>query len=59
MLVLFRYETLSRGEAVISPQQATDHFYLIIGGRGKVSVYNPDNGREYILFFLKPGDGFD
>lgn len=59
MFGLFRYEKRLKGETAISPQQASDHFYIVIRGRGKVSVYNPDNGREHILFFLKPGDGFD
>jgi CRP-like cAMP-binding protein len=59
MLGIFQYQTRLKGETAISPQQALDRFYLIIDGRAKVSVYNPDNGREHILFLIGPGDGFD
>jgi len=59
MLGIFQYQTWLKGETAISPQQVSDHFYLIISGRAKVSVYNPDSGREHILFLIGPGDGFD
>lgn len=59
MLRDLQYQTRPKGETAISPQQASDYFYLIISGRAKVSVYNPENGREHILFLLGPGDGFD
>ncbi len=59
MLQIFHYETKHRGDIAISPKEVTDRFYIIINGRAKVSVYNPDNGREHILFLLEPGDGFD
>jgi len=59
MLELFQYETRLKGEAAISPQQASDRFYIIINGQAKVSIYNPDNGREHILFLLESGDSFD
>ena len=59
MLDIFQYHTRLKGETAISPQKASDHFYLIISGRAKVSVYNPDSGREHILFLIGPGDGFD
>lgn len=59
ILEIFQYQTRLKGETVISPQKASDHFYLIISGRAKVSVYNPDSGREHILFLIGPGDGFD
>jgi len=59
MLGIFQHQTLVRGEMAISPQQASDRFYLIIRGRAKVSVCNPDNGREHTLFLIGPGDGFD
>jgi CRP/FNR family transcriptional regulator, cyclic AMP receptor protein len=59
MLEIFQYQTRLKGETVISPQKASDHFYLIISGRAKVSVYNPDSGREHILFLIGAGDGFD
>jgi len=59
MLAIFRFETRKKNDIAISPKQASDHLYLIINGRAKVSVYNPDNGREHILFLIGPGDGFD
>ncbi len=59
MLRIFHYETYVKGETAISPEQASDRLYIIISGRAKVSVYNPDSGREHILFLLGPGDGFD
>ncbi len=59
MLKIFHYETRCKGDTEISPKQTSDRFYLIIKGRAKVSIYNPDNGREHILFLLGPGDGFD
>jgi CRP-like cAMP-binding protein len=59
MLGIFRYETRGRGETAISPKQTSGSFYIIISGRAKVSVYNPDTGREHILFLIGPGDGFD
>ncbi|MEA3545062.1 MAG: cyclic nucleotide-binding domain-containing protein, partial [Thermodesulfobacteriota bacterium] len=59
MLKIFHYETRVKDETAISPQQASDSLYVIISGRAKVSVYNPENGREHILFLIGPGDGFD
>jgi CRP-like cAMP-binding protein len=59
MLQIFHYETKDKNDTAISPQQASDRFYIVINGRAKVSVYNPDNGREHILFLIGPGDGFD
>jgi len=59
MLRIFHYKTRVQGETAISQQQASDRLYIIINGRAKVSVYNPDNGREHILFLIGPGDGFD
>ena len=59
MLEIFRYETRNRNDTAFSPKQASDHLYIIISGRAKVSVYNPDNGREHILSLIGPGDGFD
>jgi len=57
--VIFRYETRNRRDTAISPRNASERLYLVISGRAKVSVYNPDNGREHILFLIGPGDGFD
>jgi CRP-like cAMP-binding protein len=59
MLEMFQYETRVKDETAISPRQASAHLYIIISGRAKVSVYNPENGREHILFLLGPGDSFD
>jgi CRP-like cAMP-binding protein len=59
MLEVFRYETRDRNDTAISPRNASDRLYIIISGRAKVSVYNPDSGREHILFLIGPGDGFD
>jgi len=59
MLGIFRYETRNRRDTAISPRNASERLYLVISGRAKVSVYNPDNGREHILFLIGPGDGFD
>ena len=59
MLRIFHYKTRAKDETAISPKQALDRLYIIISGRAKVSVYNPDSGREHILFLVGPGDGFD
>ncbi len=59
MLEIFRYETRNRSDTAISPRNASERLYLVISGRAKVSVYNPDSGREHILFLIGPGDGFD
>jgi len=59
MLLIFHYKTRAKGETAISPEQALDRFHIIISGRARVSVYNPENGREHILFLIGPGDGFD
>ncbi|MEA1922624.1 MAG: Crp/Fnr family transcriptional regulator [Pseudomonadota bacterium] len=59
MLRILHYETFAKGETAISPKQAADRLYVIVSGRAKVSVYNPDSGREHILFLLGPGDAFD
>ena len=59
MLRIFHYETHAKDETALSPKQALDRLYIIISGRAKVSVYNPDNGREHILFLVGPGYGFD
>lgn len=59
MLLMFQFRTFPKGETAMSPQQTTRYFYIISRGRAKVSVFNPDSGREHILFLLEPGDGFD
>ena len=59
MLRIFHYEARNRNDIAISPEQALGRLYIIISGRAKVSVYNPNSGREHILFLIEPGDGFD
>ena len=59
ILRIFHYKSRAKGETAISPEQALDRFYIIISGRARVSVYNPESGREHILFLIGPGDGFD
>ncbi len=59
MLGKFQYQVSPKGETTISPQQTSDYFYIVISGRAKISVFNPDNGQEHILFLIGPGDGFD
>ena len=59
MLRIFHYETYAKGATAISPEHALDRLHIIISGHAKVSVYNPDNGREHILFLIGPGDAFD
>lgn len=59
MLSVPQYKTYKKGKMVTSPQQVTDHIYIIVNGRAKVSAYNPDSGREYIMFLFDTGDVFD
>ncbi|MCD6151311.1 MAG: cyclic nucleotide-binding domain-containing protein, partial [Deltaproteobacteria bacterium] len=59
MLRIFHYETYAKGATAISPEHALGRLHIIISGHAKVSVYNPDNGREHILFLIGPGDAFD
>ena len=59
MLGIFHYETRDKNESAMSPKQDSDRLYIVISGRAKVSVYNPDSGKEYIMFLIGPGDGFD
>lgn len=59
MLQIFHYETRNKNETAFSPKQSSDYLYLIVSGRAKVSVYNPENGREHILSLIGAGDCFD
>jgi len=59
MLGVCQYEMINKGTTAVSQHQATDSFYIVISGRAKVSVYNDENGREYIIFLLNAGDTFD
>ncbi|MBL0709532.1 MAG: Crp/Fnr family transcriptional regulator [Colwellia sp.] len=59
MLDICQYETLNKDATTISQYRATDTFYIIMSGRAKVSAYNQESGREYIVFLLDSGDCFD
>lgn len=59
MLLMFNFKTYIKDETAVSAKQAADRVYIVVSGRAKVSVYNPENGREHILFLIGPGDGFD
>ncbi|HDZ01090.1 MAG TPA: cyclic nucleotide-binding domain-containing protein, partial [Nitrospirae bacterium] len=59
MLLMFRRQTWLRKSIVMQPEETVKEFFVIISGRAKVSRINPDTGKEFILFLLGPGDGFD
>ncbi len=59
MLLMFRRQTWLRKSIVMQPEQTLKEFFVIISGRVKVTRINPDTGREFTLFLLGPGDGFD
>ncbi|GBD97625.1 MAG TPA: Crp/Fnr family transcriptional regulator [Nitrospirae bacterium] len=59
MLLMFRRQTWLRKSIVMQPEQTVKEFFVIISGRVKVTRVNPDTGKEFILFLLGPGDGFD
>ncbi len=59
MMQMFRYGRNEKHEVAVSPQDASDRFYLVVGGHAKVSLFHPETGREHILYLLGPGDGFD
>ncbi|MBL0711699.1 MAG: Crp/Fnr family transcriptional regulator [Colwellia sp.] len=59
MLEICQYETINKGATAVSQYRAVDTFYIIVSGRAKVSAYNQENGREYIVFLLDSGDCFD
>ncbi|GBD97576.1 cAMP receptor protein [bacterium BMS3Abin06] len=56
---MFRRQTWLRKSIVMQPEQTVKEFFVIISGRVKVTRINPDTGKEFILFLLGPGDGFD
>ncbi|GBE03960.1 MAG TPA: cyclic nucleotide-binding domain-containing protein [Nitrospirae bacterium] len=43
----------------MEPEQTIKQFFVIISGRVKVERVNSDTGREFTLFMMGPGDGFD
>ena len=59
MLLMFRRETWLRKSIVMEPEQTIKQFFVIISGRVKVERVNSDTGREFTLFMMGPGDGFD
>jgi len=59
ILGLFHYERAQRRDTTMALDGADQRFYVVVGGRAKVSAYHPETGREHILFLLGPGDGFD
>jgi CRP-like cAMP-binding protein len=46
-------------KSVIASWQTVESFFVIIGGRVKVSRIDPETGREYTVFLLSRGDAFD
>ena len=59
MLLSFQRETWPKKSIVMNPEQTTRRFYVVISGRVKMKRVNPDTGREFTIFLLGPGDGFD
>ncbi|HEC97005.1 MAG TPA: Crp/Fnr family transcriptional regulator [Nitrospirae bacterium] len=59
MLLSFRMETWRSGATIMDPEETVRRFYVLISGRVKITRTNPDTGREFILFLLGSGDGFD
>ncbi|MEC4675528.1 MAG: Crp/Fnr family transcriptional regulator [Nitrospirota bacterium] len=59
MLLMFRRQTWLRKSIVMEPEETIREFFVIISGRVKVTRINPDTGKEFILFLMGPGDGFD
>ncbi|GMT46590.1 MAG: Crp/Fnr family transcriptional regulator [bacterium] len=59
MLLSFRMETWQKGATIMEPEETVRRFYVLISGRVKVTRTNPETGREFILFLLGSGDGFD
>jgi CRP/FNR family cyclic AMP-dependent transcriptional regulator len=44
---------------VMAPHKTVTRFYVLLGGRVKITRQNMKNGREVTLFLLGPGDGFN
>lgn len=54
-----RWQSWSRQQAVMAPDETLHWYYIVIAGRVKISVQHPDNGRELSLQLLRAGDGHD
>ncbi|MEC4684920.1 MAG: Crp/Fnr family transcriptional regulator [Nitrospirota bacterium] len=59
MLLSFQRETWPKKSTVMHPEQTIRRFYVIISGRVKMTRVNPDTGKEFTIFLLGSGDGFD
>ncbi len=59
MLLSFQRETWPKKSIVMHPEQTIRRFYVIISGRVKMTRVNPDTGKEFTIFLLGAGDGFD
>ena len=46
-------------KSIVHSWQTKESFFVIIGGRVKVSRIDPETGREYTVFLLSGGDAFD
>lgn len=44
---------------VMTPEKTVERFYVLLGGRVKITRQNQKTGREVTLFLLGPGDGFN
>ena len=58
MMVLFRFETWHK-KTQSSNQKLKNRFYVIIDGRIKTIITNPDSGKSITLAILGEGDAFD
>ncbi len=54
-----RLQHWPRHQLVMTPEATINRYYVILSGRVKVSVQDPDSGRELILHLLRAGDGHD
>jgi len=59
MMGVLHYETAKARDTSIMADGGNHRFYILLSGRGKISVFNPETGREHILFLAGPGDAFD
>lgn len=57
-LSYFELIEIKKGE-MIDSEETLKWMYMPIEGRVKISQTNPQNGNEYIIFLLAPGDIFD
>jgi CRP/FNR family cyclic AMP-dependent transcriptional regulator len=59
MLLSFKRQTWLNKSIVMTPEQTTKQFCVLILGRVKITRINPCTGKELTLFLKGPGDGFD